>query len=160
MVYREAETYVNNQRVFETTILSHGCVLRFGRPGHCFRFVDPNVAADANMSSATLPDPARMAETHGNYVHFGPPPPGGRGGGPPGAVVAPTPTPSQMQQQRNNILPAVLEFREETEEAFFNSITLSLTDVNSVQFKLAPTYTIYMATRFRASIHYRYIVTT
>ena len=100
-----------------------------------------------------------MAETHGNYVHFGPPPPGGRvPGGPPGAaVVAPTPTPSQMQQQqRNNILPAVLEFREETEEAFFNSITLSLTDVNSVQFKLAPTYTIYMATRFRASIHYRY----
>ena len=96
-----------------------------------------------------------MAETHGNYVHFGPPPPGGRVGGPPGAVVAPTPTPSQMQQQRNNILPAVLEFREETEEAFFNSITLSLTDVNSVQFKLAPTYTIYMATRFRASIHYR-----
>ena len=100
-----------------------------------------------------------MAETHGNYVHFGPPPPGGGRvpGGPPGAaVVAPTPTPSQMQQQqRNNILPAVLEFREETEEAFFNSITLSLTDVNSVQFKLAPTYTIYMATRFRASIHYR-----
>ena len=28
-------------------------------------------------------------------------------------------------------------------------------DVNSVQFKLAPTYTIYMATRFRASTHYR-----
>ena len=95
-----------------------------------------------------------MAETHGNYVHFGPPPPGGGRvpGGPPGAaVVAPTPTPSQMQQQRNNILPAVLEFREETEEAFFNSITLSLTDVNSVQFKLAPTYTIYMATRYAHS---------
>ena len=28
-------------------------------------------------------------------------------------------------------------------------------DVNAVQFKLAPTYTIYMATRFRASTHYR-----
>ena len=63
------------------------------------------------------------------------------------------PTPQQLQ--RNNILPAVLEFREETEEAFFNAITLSL-EVNAVQFKLAPTYTIYMATRFRASIHYRY----
>ena len=28
-------------------------------------------------------------------------------------------------------------------------------DVNNVQFKLAPTYTLYMATRFRASTHYR-----
>ena len=27
--------------------------------------------------------------------------------------------------------------------------------MNAVQFKLAPTYTIYMATRFRASTHYR-----
>ena len=55
---------------------------------------------------------------------------------------------------RDNILPAVLEFREETEDAFFNAITIGL-DVNPVQFKLAPTYTIYMATRFRASTHYR-----
>ncbi len=55
---------------------------------------------------------------------------------------------------RDNILPAVLEFREDTEDSFFNAITLSL-EVNAVQFKLAPTYTIYMATRFRASTHYR-----
>lgn len=48
----------------------------------------------------------------------------------------------------------MLEFREETAEAFFNAITVSL-DVNTVQFKLAPTYTTYMATRFRASTHYR-----
>ena len=126
--HREAETFVNNQRIYETTILSHGCVVRFGRPGHCFRFVDPGQEQQQQMmrqpmSSVTLPP------EQSNYVHLGP-----RG--------------------RNNILPAVLEFREETEEAFFNSITLSL-DVNPVQFKLAPTYTIYMATRFRASIHYR-----
>ena len=55
---------------------------------------------------------------------------------------------------RDNILPAVLEFREDTEDSFFSAITMGL-DVNSVQFKLAPTYTIYMATRFRASTHYR-----
>ena len=73
------------------------------------------------------------------------------------------PPPAQQQQQRlqqqqqqqqplgrDNILPAVLEFREETEEAFFNAITVSL-DVNPVQFKLAPTYTIYMATRYAHS---------
>ena len=48
-------------------------------------------------------------------------------------------------------MPAVLEFREETEEAFFNAITVSL-DVNPVQFKLAPTYTIYMATRYLTAL--------
>ena len=62
--------------------------------------------------------------------------------------------PQQVETGRDNILPAVLEFREETEDAFFNAITIGL-DVNTVQFKLAPTYTIYMATRFRASTHYR-----
>ena len=76
---REAETYVNNQRVFETTILSHGCVLRFGRPGHCFRFIDPSAEPGHhnppppvmnNVSSATLPDPRAMAAAE-NYVHFG-----------------------------------------------------------------------------------------
>jgi afadin len=55
---------------------------------------------------------------------------------------------------RDHILPAVLEFREETEEIFFGEIIGAL-DVNAVQFKLAPTYTLYMATRFRASTHYR-----
>jgi hypothetical protein len=103
-------------------------------------------------SSVTLPDPHEMrnAAATGNYAFFGP-----------------MPTPQHQQQMqmlghqapphmngRENILPAVLEFREETEEAFFNAITLSL-DVNNVQFKLAPTYTLYMATRFRASTHYR-----
>ena len=62
--------------------------------------------------------------------------------------------PRQEAQGRDNILPAVLEFREDTEDNFFSAITMGL-DVNSVQFKLAPTYTIYMATRFRASTHYR-----
>ena len=47
-----------------------------------------------------------------------------------------------------------MEFREDTEDSFFSAITMGL-DVNAVQFKLAPTYTIYMATRFRASTHYR-----
>ncbi len=50
-------------------------------------------------------------------------------------------------QGKDNILPAVLEFREECEQAFFDSISVSL-DVARVQFKLAPTYTIYMATRY------------
>ena len=49
-IHREAETYINNQRIYETTILGHGSVLRFGRPGHCFRFIDPNVIAHQEQS--------------------------------------------------------------------------------------------------------------
>ena len=149
-IHREAETYLNNQRIYETTILGHGSILRFGRPGHCFRFIDPNVAIQQEndrimrqpgMSSNPFPsagDPSGLS-SQANYVHYGPT------------------RLNQSQGQglgRDNILPAVLEFREETEEAFFNAITVSL-DVNAAQFKLAPTYTIYMATRFRASTHYR-----
>ena len=148
-IHREAETYINNQRIYETTILGHGSVLRFGRPGHCFRFIDPNVIAHQEQSrmlqqTEIALNPAIGGDSTGlssqsNYVHYGP---------------------SRLNQSqsnimgRDNILPAVLEFREETEEAFFNAITVSL-EVNAVHFKLAPTYTIYMATRFRASTHYR-----
>ena len=150
-IHREAETYVNNQRIYETTILGHGGILRFGRPGHCFRFIDPNIVMQQEqvrmMQQSSIGAnlaPVSGADTNGlssqaNYVHYGPL------------------RPNQPQNNglgRDNILPAVLEFREETEEAFFNAITVSL-DVNVVQFKLAPTYTIYMATRFRASTHYR-----
>ena len=44
------------------------------------------------------------------------------------------------------ILPAVLEFREETEDAFLRAVVTRL-DPASLQFKLAPTYTLYMAAR-------------
>ena len=136
----EAETFVNQQRIMETTILGNGYTVRFGGRGPIFRFIDPLAEERERLryqaSSVTLPE---MTPSYGNYAHFGP-------GGP-----------RQNPQQplgMANILPAVLEFREETEEAFFNSITANL-EVNAVNFKLAPTYTIYMATRFRASTHYR-----
>ncbi len=34
---RDADIYVNGQRIYETTILQHGAVIRFGRT-HYFRF--------------------------------------------------------------------------------------------------------------------------
>lgn len=47
-----------------------------------------------------------------------------------------------------------MEFLEETEEAFLHAV---ITDVepSAPQFKLAPTYTLYLAARYRASTHYR-----
>lgn len=69
-----------------------------------------------------------MCVYRGNYERY---PPGG------GGVAG-----------RDPILPAVLEFREESEDAFLHAITTDL-DPTDIQFKLAPTYTLYMAARFR-----------
>ena len=147
---QQAEVVVNNQRAVETTILQHGATLRFGRS--VWRFIDPNNEPVRMMggtlpnlphhgSTATLPGQeqygmyqAGMRSSTANYVPFP--------GGPP------------AQRGKDAILPAVLEFREETEVTFFNALTIQL-DPSGVNFKLAPTYTIYMATRFRASTHYR-----
>ena len=52
------------------------------------------------------------------------------------------------------ILPAVLEFTDETEHDLFAAVITHL-DPTMVNFKLAPAYILYMATRFRASTLYR-----
>ena len=59
--------------------------------------------------------------------------------------------PGQQRPGRDAILPAVLEFREETEREFFNALTFGL-DPGLASFKLAPTYTIYMATRYLTAL--------
>ena len=133
-----AEVVVNQQRVAETTILQHGATLRFGRS--VWRFIDPGAEGGRMQpshhgSTATLPGgndlQAGMRSSTANYAQYPP-----------------------LHRGKDAILPAVLEFREDTESAFFNALTMNL-DPASVNFKLAPTYTLYMATRFRASTHYR-----
>lgn len=52
------------------------------------------------------------------------------------------------------ILPAVLELREEKEEALLHALITDL-EPNLLGFKLAPAYTLYLAARYRASTHYR-----
>nr|XP_006813997.1 PREDICTED: afadin [Saccoglossus kowalevskii] len=97
----DAETFINNQKVYETTLLHHGSVLRFGKM-HTYRFCDPR---------------AGDMEQKGKF---------------------------------DDILPASLEFKETGEDAFLASI---ISEVNgaAVHFKLAPTYSLYMACRYRQS---------
>lgn len=47
-----------------------------------------------------------------------------------------------------------MEFLEDTEEAFLRAVITDV-DPSAPQFKLAPTYTLYLAARYRASTHYR-----
>ena len=67
----EAETYVNGQRIVETTFLNQGCSVCFGR-NHMFRFLDP--AQDLRtVSSVTLPaGPGPSSQDNsGNYAFYG-----------------------------------------------------------------------------------------
>ncbi|XP_070526317.1 afadin isoform X7 [Cardiocondyla obscurior] len=212
---RDAHTYVNNQRIHQTTILQNGAIIKFGRM-HTFRFIDPapeeriRQRQDSNKQidyayDRRSPD-ATSQDVSSEKFHPGSGTPNG-GGQIPGqtqertapsspsksAVAAvrsprspthpPEPTHnyettfdldgnvetaslsssrdgnrlSQYDRQPRGtdpILPAVLEFLEETEETFLHAV---ITDVepSAPQFKLAPTYTLYLSARYRASTHYR-----
>lgn len=171
---RDADTFVNGQRIYETTILQHGCIVRFGRI-HNFRFIDPQ--QDDRMRQHHLMDrsgqekvgpggPGEKAEAGGDSVSHAGSHTGSQAGSRNSRSSAQE-RPNRADQSfegrsnyeryppaRDPILPAVLEFREESEDAFLHSITTDLDPID-VQFKLAPTYTLYMAARFRASTHYR-----
>ena len=53
---------------------------------------------------------------------------------------------------QNNSLPMVLEFQEGGEDAFLAGV-VSEVNFNDTPFKLAPTYTLYMASRYRIAPH-------
>ncbi|KAM7294708.1 afadin [Ixodes scapularis] len=161
--HQEAEIYLDGCRVYDTTILQHGALVRFGRH-HTFRFLEPELAHRPHQNVPSMvardggyppeyaerlvgeedpasayegpPDAGETASVHSHRTEDAGPPPGGdvRRGDP--------------------ILPAVLEFWEEHEAVFLEAVVGQL-DWAGVQFKLAPTYTLYMACRYRASTHFR-----
>ncbi|XP_050454599.1 afadin isoform X3 [Cataglyphis hispanica] len=209
---RDAHTYVNNQRIHQTTILQNGAIIKFGRM-HTFRFIDPapedriRQRHDSNKQidyayDRRSPD-ATSQDVSSEKFHPGSGTLNGGGGQTPGqiqesatpsksAVAARSPrSPTHPPEPTHNyettfdldgnvetaslsssrdgnrlsqydrqprgtdpILPAVLEFLEETEETFLHAV---ITDVepSAPQFKLAPTYTLYLSARYRASTHYR-----
>ncbi|XP_018360252.1 PREDICTED: uncharacterized protein LOC108759361 isoform X7 [Trachymyrmex cornetzi] len=212
---RDAHTYVNNQRIHQTTILQNGAIIKFGRM-HTFRFIDPapeeriRQRHDSNKQidytyDRRSPD-ATSQDVSSEKFHPGSGTPNGGGqisgqaqeratpSSPSKSAVAtvrsprspthpPEPTHnyettfdldgnvetaslsssrdgnrlSQYDRQPRGtdpILPAVLEFLEETEETFLHAV---ITDIepSAPQFKLAPTYTLYLSARYRASTHYR-----
>ena len=94
----EAETYVNGQRIVETTILSHGCTVRFGR-NHVFRYLDPatDLRTASSVTLPVVPSAGGNVEFYGNYAPIRQ---NGQNGFPP--------RPDLSAAGRDNILPAVL----------------------------------------------------
>lgn len=184
----QAETYVNGQRLCETTLLQHGCVIRFGRNAYQFRFIDPASEFRTPAASTAL-----------NYERFTGQPGGGANRAvsatpsagniitATAAVVAPPPPAGPvMVAGTDPILPAVLELPEDVEDAFLHSLIPNLgtwlnfgfgalvllfllfllsrtqrsfhvlfTDTRQIVFRLAPTYSLYLMARYRASTHFR-----
>uniref|UniRef100_A0A023F3L1 Putative actin filament-binding protein afadin n=3 Tax=Triatoma infestans TaxID=30076 RepID=A0A023F3L1_TRIIF len=192
---RDAETYVNGQRIYETTILQNGATVKFGRI-HNFRFLDPchdERVRQRHDSSRSPHDysydrQSGRDETSSLSVGNGPTTTSTPSGNPLNyettfdvdGNVETRSTSSQGNKDdtrsqrsvsssregnrlsnyerysRGNdpILPAVLEIREETEEALLHAIITDL-EPTAPGFKLAPAYTLYLIARYRASTHYR-----
>ncbi|XP_052088291.1 afadin-like isoform X6 [Mytilus californianus] len=176
----ESETIVNNQRIQETTTLRHGMTLRFGKL-NVFKFMDPHFEEKMRKGQMPMdfqqkrpgpqhPPHAKVHETNfdvdGKVESLGSSSPRGSDRGPePMEVQQKRPPPSQTSprdmvdgrpppSRQEDALPAVLEFREDKEDGFLRSVILEINS-SGTQFKLAPTYTSYMAVRYCISGGYR-----
>ncbi|XP_050542344.1 afadin isoform X2 [Daktulosphaira vitifoliae] len=185
---QNAETYVNGQRIFETTILQNGSIVKFGRL-HNFRFLDPcfderprprtnslkNVQdyydsgsvdntvvhssvmqqnfettfdVDGNIETRSTSSQGNKDDTRSQRSITS-----SRDGNRLSAVYG-----RASAQIVDNILPCVLEVREETEEAWIHAVTMDV-DPSTLTFKHAPAYCLYLLARYRASTSYRPDVT-
>ncbi|KAJ8985822.1 hypothetical protein NQ317_012062 [Molorchus minor] len=169
--HADAHTYVNGQRIHQTTILTHGSLVKFGH-SNTYRFLDPaqedrtrQTFANTNLenSNRIYDSPTNTSreniettfDLEGNVETIST------------ASGAREDNRSLGSSSENRlsgidryprgqdpILPAVLEFPEEPQEQFLARVVTHL-DVTTPTFRLAPAYTLYLCARYRASTHYR-----
>ncbi|XP_051731143.1 afadin isoform X24 [Ctenopharyngodon idella] len=176
----DAETFVDGQRISDTTVLRSGVTVQFGAT-HVFKFVDPSY--DHSMSKR---DPGPMMkgrhksgsvpettfDLHGD-VHSGSALPTSKSSGKlemersgnnsERGLVKPMIRGEQQDFSKQDgrsqdgpelTLPASIEFRENSEDAFLSAI-INYTNSSTVHFKLSPTYVLYMTCRYVMSSQYR-----
>uniref|UniRef100_A0A671NA04 Afadin-like n=1 Tax=Sinocyclocheilus anshuiensis TaxID=1608454 RepID=A0A671NA04_9TELE len=168
----DAETFVDGQRISDTTVLRSGVTVQFGAT-HVFKFVDPSY--DHSMSKRD-PGPMMKVEmrTHiqTRTAQFGicDRMLYGRTGA--GSLerwasvdsgvnlsylnwfIEQQFFPRRSQDGPELTLPASIEFRENSEDAFLSAI-INYTNSSTVHFKLSPTYVLYMTCRYVMSSQYR-----
>ncbi|XP_049285534.1 afadin isoform X5 [Anopheles funestus] len=139
-LHADGTTFVNGHHIQQPTILHNGSVVMFGRVAS-YRFVDSPSDGRYNLAlSQSQLDSACLYERTSTFPKLQPSHAATSISGEPGG--------------QEPILPAVLEFPEQNQEPFLQSVISEL-DVNSPNFKLAPVYTLYLCARYRASTHYR-----
>ncbi|XP_050514857.1 afadin isoform X4 [Diabrotica virgifera virgifera] len=178
--HADAHTYVNGQRIHQTTILQQGSFVKFGH-SNTYRFLDP---AWEDRIKPTFGSSGGLDTVGGRMYESRSP-----------RALSPTDqsreniettfdldgnvetisTASGAREDNRSlgsssenrlsgldryprgqdpILPAVLEFPEEPQEQFLARVVTHL-DVTTPSFRLAPAYTLYLCARYRASTHYR-----
>ncbi|XP_015673898.1 afadin isoform X2 [Protobothrops mucrosquamatus] len=182
----DAETYVEGQRISETTMLQSGMKVQFGT-SHVFKFVDPiqdhipkgrldaghmvksshlkpggvqettfdlegdiqSVTGLSSSKSINRLDCDRMSTSSTAER----------------SMVKPMIRIEQQDYHKQDgrlqdahgpelILPASIEFRENSEDTFLSAI-INYTNSSTVHFKLSPTYVLYMTCRYVLSSQYR-----
>ncbi|XP_053737059.1 afadin isoform X3 [Synchiropus splendidus] len=167
----DADTFVDGQRITETTMLRSGSTLQFGS-AHVFKFVDPLFDHGGKREPAAMMRnrhksgsvPETTFDLHGD-VHTGAALPTSKSSGKlemERGMVKPM-IRGEMQDSRSqdslserseSTLPASIEFRENSEDTFLSAI-INYTNSSTVHFKLSPTYVLYMACRYVLSPVYR-----
>ncbi|XP_076024133.1 afadin isoform X2 [Genypterus blacodes] len=167
----DADTFVDGQRVTETTVLRSSSTLQFGS-AHVFKFVDPMFDQGGKREPAALMRsrhksgsvPETTFDLHGD-VRSGAALPTSMSSGKlemERGMVKPMIRGEQQDSRSQDIsadrteltLPAGIEFRDNSEDAFLSAI-INYTNSSTVHFKLSPTYVLYMACRYILSPAYR-----
>ncbi|XP_060098315.1 afadin isoform X5 [Heteronotia binoei] len=183
----DAETYVEGQRISETTMLQSGMKVQFGA-SHVFKFVDPiqdhipkGRLDTQHMVKGSRHKAGSVQETTFDLegdIHSGTGLPASKSTNrldsdristsstAERGMVKPMIRIEQQQEYRRQdgrpqdahgpelILPASVEFRESSEDAFLSAI-INYTNSSTVHFKLSPTYVLYMTCRYVLSSQYR-----
>ncbi|XP_039874508.1 afadin isoform X7 [Simochromis diagramma] len=166
----DADTFVDGQRIIETTVLRSGSTIQFGS-AHVFKFVDPMFDQGGKREPA-MPRgrhksgsvPETTFDLHGD-VHSGGALPTSKSSGKldmERGMVKPMIRGEQQDSRSQDIsadrteltLPASIEFRDNSEDTFLSAI-INYTNSSTVHFKLSPTYVLYMACRYVLSPTYR-----
>ncbi|XP_071371409.1 afadin, partial [Centroberyx affinis] len=165
----DADTFVDGQRVTETTVLRSGSTLQFGS-AHVFKFVDPTFDQGGKREPAAMMRsrhksgsvPETTFDLHGD-VHSGAALPTSKSSGKlemERGMVKPMIRGEQQDGRSQDssaaelTLPASIEFRDNSEDAFLSAI-INYTNSSTVHFKLSPTYVLYMACRYVLAPTYR-----
>ncbi|XP_008279831.1 afadin isoform X5 [Stegastes partitus] len=167
----DADTFVDGQRVTETTVLRSGSTLQFGS-AHVFKFVDPMFDQGGKREPAAMMRsrhksgsvPETTFDLHGD-IHSGAALPTSKSSGKlemERGMVKPMIRGEQQDSRSQDIsadrteltLPASIEFRDNSEDTFLSAI-INYTNSSTVHFKLSPTYVLYMACRYVLSPSYR-----
>ncbi|XP_030578124.1 afadin isoform X3 [Archocentrus centrarchus] len=166
----DADTFVDGQRITETTVLRSGSTIQFGS-AHVFKFVDPmfdqggkrepGIPRSRHKSGSV---PETTFDLHGD-VHIVAALPTSKSSGKlemERGMVKPMIRGEQQDSRSQDVsadraeltLPASIEFRDNSEDTFLSAI-INYTNSSTVHFKLSPTYVLYMACRYVLSPTYR-----